>query len=352
MHFRNKIGRLFLLFLILTVITACSNTSGSSSSTANDENNKEIKTGDKTVNIAFSLYSSENDLYSVTFREWAEKVEEETEGRVKFTPYYSGQLSSLFDTLDSVKSGTVDGGLLSAGASSGQIDAVSLLEPLGVFRSEEDFKEFYEDSLSVMMDIFQENGVELSFWTVSNTQSLIVHPDKFITNPDQMKGMKIRTAGRWQAEQAEALGAAPVTMDPGELYLALQNKTVDTTVQTVNLTESFKLYEVAPKMSLANISANANMFILNSKVWDSISDEDKEVIRNISINVGLESYSTYAELEETILDRMAENGAEINPLTKEEEDNFLEIYNSITPKIVENVGDQGKELNEILKNYR
>lgn len=336
-----KLRNLFLIVLLLLLV-ACADSSAKSDSTGAKEN----------VNIDFSLFSTENDIFSVLFREWAERIEEETDGRVTFTPYYSGQLSSLYETLDAVKNGTVDGGTLSAGAVSGDIDSMSLLEPIGVFENEENFQGFYEDASSLMNEIFNNEGIELTFWTPGTTQMFILNSDTILKNAEQFQGLKFRTAGRWQAEQIKLLGASPMNMDPGELYLALQNNTVDGTIQTVNLTEASKLHEVAPEISLMQAPSNANIFVINSDVWERISEEDQEIIKTISDEVGMGSFAYGLEKENELVESMIEDGAEVYELTEEEKGALLKELGQVVPEIVDSIGEEGKELYEIKKQYQ
>lgn len=338
----KKVGIYFLLLMLFMLAACASTTSNDGGSSAGGENGE-------TINIDFSLFSTENDIFSTLVREWAERIEEETDGRVTFTLYYSGQLSSLYETLDSVKSGTIDGGALSAGAVSGDITSMSLLEPVGVLENEEAFKTFYENSADLMHDIFANQGLQLTFWTPGATQAFILHPDTIIKEPEQFKSLKFRSAGRWQGEQYELLGALPVNMDPGELYLALQNNTVDATIQTVNLTEAFKLYEVAPKMSLLKVPMNANIYVINQNVWDRISKEDQETIQKISEEVGLGSFGYSLEKEDQMIADLKKEGVEIYDLSEEEERNLLDSFQKIIPEIVGTVGEDGKELYEIIK---
>ena len=51
--------------------------------------------------------------------------------------------------------------------------------------------------------------------------------DKPVKNPEDVKGLKIRTSGLIPAEVARTIGASPVSMPSGEIYTALQRKTVD-----------------------------------------------------------------------------------------------------------------------------
>lgn len=337
----KKLSVGLLLISFLFVLSAC----GSSESGSGGKSDASVgDSGGNSINIAFSLFSSENDAFSVIFREWAERVEEETEGRITFTPYYSGQLTSLTDTLDSVKSRSVDGGLLSASAIAGQIPDIGILEPEGVFEDEEHFKNFYNNSLEIMNDIFTENGVQLTFWTLGTTEVLTMSPDKFIIDPEEFEGLKLRAAGKWQGAQMEAVGAIPVTMDPGELYLALQNKTVDGTGQTVSLAKAFKLYEVAPKMVSRKVTANAVMYVINPDVWNQISEHDKAAIQNASKEVALDSWGTLEKQEESDLQVMIDEGAEIYETTEEEREKIMKELTSIFPDIVDTMGEKGMKL--------
>lgn len=343
----NKFKIAFLLALSLILMLAACSGSGDSSASGSDTNNS----SGETVNIDFSLFSTENDVFSMLFKEWADKVAKETEGRVTFTPFYSGQLSSLYDTLDSVKSGTIDGGALSAGAVSGEITSMGLLEPIAVFNSEEDFQGFYNDASSLMNEIFNSHGVQLTYWTPGTTQMFILNSDSIIKDPEQFQGLKFRTAGRWQAKQLELLGASPVNMDPGELYLALQNNTVDGTIQTVNLTNASKLYEVAPKIALAQTPSNANIYVINSDIWNKISKEDQEIIQQISDEFGLGSFAYSLDQESQIVESMQSDGAEIYELTDEETTALVEQLDLVVPEIVDSLDEDGKELYEIKKQY-
>lgn len=328
-----SVGLLFISLLF--ILTACGSSESSSSSASS---------GGSSINIDSSLFSSENDTFSVIFRQFAERVEEETEGRITFTPYYSGQLTSLFDTLDSIKNGTVDGGLLSAGAIAGQVPDIGILEPEGVFEDEEHFKNFYNNSLDTMNDIFTENGVQMTYWTLGSTEMLTMSPDEFIIDPEEFKGKKIRAAGKWQAEQMAAVGAIPVTMDPGELYLALQNKTVDATGQTVSLAKAFKLYEVAPKLVSRKATANATIYVINPDVWAKISEQDKETILKVSKEVGLNSWGAIEKQEATDLQAMIDEGAEVHKTTEEEKEKVLNELTSIFPSIADSMGEKGMKL--------
>lgn len=328
------------LAILIVLLTACS--SGEESA-GNDSS--------ETVEIDFSLFTSESDPFSILFNDWASEIEEKTEGRVKFNPYYSGQLVSLFDTLPSVKDNTIDGGLLSSGAISGEIGEVSILEATGTYKNQEQFENSYDPVNTVLEEVFDDNGMELMFWSVGATQFMHLSQDTFLKDPDQFKGLKYRTAGRWQSEQMTALGSSPVSMDPGELYLALQNKTVNATGQTPSLAKSFKLPEVAPIITnMTNAPTNVVMYVISPDVWDKISESDQDIMQSVSLDVGVDSFEFIHNQENELMESMIDDGAEIEDLNEEEESKLLDIMTNeeLIDKALDESGEKGQEIYEII----
>ena len=89
----------------------------------------------------------------------------------------------------------------------------------------------------------------------------------------------MRAAGRWQGVQlARRRCVAPVAIDPGEVYVALQNKTVDCMMFLANLTLSSKVYEVAPYITYWRDGANASMYYLNLAQWNKVSPADQKIM--------------------------------------------------------------------------
>ena len=74
-----------------------------------------------------------------------------------------------------------------------------------------------------------------------------------ILRPDDLMGVRMRVpAGQLVADTFKALGAEPVTINSDGIYAALQSGTVDAQENPLLLVELFKLYEVAPFVSLTN----------------------------------------------------------------------------------------------------
>ena len=70
-----------------------------------------------------------------------------------------------------------------------------------------------------------------------------------IRNLADLKGKKVGTFGRIAPKAIQAAGAIPVSTTGGEMYEALQRKTIDARILSFEAAQRFKTYEVAKYMS-------------------------------------------------------------------------------------------------------
>lgn len=86
-----------------------------------------------------------------------------------------------------------------------------------------------------------------------------------------IKGKKVRTSSRTQADFVEALGGSSVTMAFGEVVPALQNKVVDCAITGSLSGYSAKWYEVSTHLMALPINWNQQIHAVNGKVWAKYS---------------------------------------------------------------------------------
>jgi TRAP-type C4-dicarboxylate transport system substrate-binding protein len=298
-----------------------------------------------------SIFHSERDALAEQFKFFAAEVDKRTQGRVQFKPHYSGALTSVVETLGAVKNGVVPVGLTAASFAAGAIPAFAYLEMMGgVPNSAQDTKKAMEAVQPVVADLLRRYGVEYIF--MQPTFDLIVLcTGKHLKTPDDWRGMKVRAAGRWQSQQVAALGASPTAIDPGEQYLALQNKTVDCALSVPNLALSLKLYEVAPKITALGQAVNVSMYVMNPQAWRQISAADQAIIREVSKEATMRSVDGLHGVVAKAREDMKKLGADIYQLSEAEAKATREKTQSIVSRIAAASGDAGKAIEATLKPY-
>lgn len=93
-----------------------------------------------------------------------------------------------------------------------------------------------------------------------------------------VKGKKVRVAGRSQSELVEALGGTPVTMAFGEVVPALQNKTVDCAITGTLSGNVAKWHEVTTHLLAIPVSWGQIAYAVNLKTWQGFKPEVRNFI--------------------------------------------------------------------------
>lgn len=95
-----------------------------------------------------------------------------------------------------------------------------------------------------------------------------------------IKGKKVRTSSRTQAEFIEALGGSSVTMAFGEVVPAMQNKVVDCAITGSLSGYSAKWYEVATHLYTLPINWNSQIHGVNQKAWNKLDPKVQEFLQS------------------------------------------------------------------------
>lgn len=94
-----------------------------------------------------------------------------------------------------------------------------------------------------------------------------------------LKGKKIRTPSKWQAETIKALGGSPVAMPISGVYNALNQDVIDGVLTGPIGGHSFKLTELGRYFTTGIPFGPLPFFLaMNKKAWDELSPEHKKVI--------------------------------------------------------------------------
>ena len=124
--------------------------------------------------------------------------------------------------------------------------------------------------------------------------------NKPIKTPEDLKGLRIRTPGApiWQ-ESVRSLGATPVAMAFGEVYVGLQQGAIDGAELVYRNVTGGKLFEIAKFMSETKHILLINFEVISQKWFDSLPKEYQDILVEECDKAGMEvSKSMRAEVEE------------------------------------------------------
>ena len=250
----------------------------------------------------FAVWFSDRDFYAEHVRWWASEIEKRTEGRVKFKLHFSGALVAAKETVNAVRTGAAGGGTTSASFVAGLVAAGLLLRGavLDSRRSQDRARHRAEAAGAVAQadgTARPEADVQLPVGRPRGRTAATATSSRSPTG----RARRCARPVDGRASRLQAVGASAVALDPGEVYVALQNKTVDCILFLANLTLSSKVHEVAPYITYWRDGANASMYYLNLAQWNKVSPADQKVMLEVSDQVVVDATPKLAEQQEEAL---------------------------------------------------
>jgi TRAP-type C4-dicarboxylate transport system substrate-binding protein len=147
--------------------------------------------------------------------------------------------------------------------------------------------------------------------------------------PEDVKGTKMRAAGKKFEYMLKEAGASITSMPSSEAYHALSTGVIDTMLTSSASFVSFRLYEVLKYINVPRDYAiwyMAENIIMSQKTWDRLSPAQQKIFADVSEWMHTDWVVQNAKPEvDRLIDAYTKAGVEIHYMTKAEFDQWLEF---------------------------
>jgi len=147
----------------------------------------------------------------------------------------------------------------------------------------------------------------LAFW--ENGFRNLTNSKRPVKLPGDAKGLKIRTMeNKIHLAAWKAVGVNPVPMAWGEVYGALQQKTIDGQENPIAVIYSVKLNEVQKYLSLTQHVYSPAVVIVSQKKWQAIPKADQDLMLKTALEVAQFQRKLGRDAEEKQISELAAKG--------------------------------------------
>ena len=163
----------------------------------------------------------------------------------------------------------------------------------------------------------EEKGLKIiaSNWKYGDRHTLTVNP---VNTVDDLAGMKIRVPNNAiQTEGFNALGATATGMALGDVYQALQTKTIDGAENPLATLYGRKLHEVAKYLILDGHVKNFTTWVVSADWFNSLTAEQQQWLIETAKEAGEVNNATLDEQEAGYLQKMKDEGVTVVEPTEE-----------------------------------
>jgi tripartite ATP-independent transporter DctP family solute receptor len=235
------------------------------------------------------------------------EIERETQGRISFRQYPSGQLGTETDTVNLARFGVLDIARVYLGAVNNMFPATQPFALPYIFRDEAHMRAVCDGPVGqTILHTFERRGlIGLAFYD-SGFRSMYNarHP---IHEPGDMRDLKVRVPrADIFIRTLEAMGANPTPIPFGEVFTGLQTHLIDAAENNWATYQSTRQYEVARYWSQTDHCAAPEALLMSKRRFDALSASDKELFlakarESVAIMRGLWDVKQ-ANARQTVLD--------------------------------------------------
>ena len=339
----NIIVILSLVLIAVPVFTACSKTTPTTPTTPKPETPKP-ETKEMLIRVTTPVPPGD------TMVEWAQegmdRFNARTNGAYKMELFPGGQLAAFPESMDAIRTGSIEAGMIPLAAFGGTVPEFGLPELPFIWASDRANSYAMPQLQEVFAPLLEEkaNQTTVGCFTVGTLNLL---SKKQIKTLDDLQGLIVGCDTPPMAELIKALGGSGIIVDFTEDYSSLQKGVIDAKTCAPPYILIAKLYEVAKYYTTFHALGTLYSFDINLDVYNAMpSDVQLALNEEMADTAAFMSegfVNLYYDLQPDLLDK----GVEIYHITSAEREKWKELAYPTTLAILDSSGEVGQKVKQI-----
>ncbi len=242
----------------------------------------------------------------------AEKAEEKSNGKMIVQVYPNQQLGTERELVELLQIGSLSMTKVSTAAMEGFAPKIKILGQPYLFRNDEHQNRVLRGPIGKELlaagEKFWLKG--LCFYDAGKRS--FYTKDTPIEVPGDIAGLKIRVMESPTAvNMVQNFGGSPTPVSFGELYTALQQGIVDGAENNPPSLVTSRHYEVCKYYSLNEHTAIPDMMLVSTKVWDLLSDEERQWLQEAADESAVHQFKLWEESVAESMQVLEEAGVQV-----------------------------------------
>jgi TRAP-type C4-dicarboxylate transport system substrate-binding protein len=306
-----------------------------------------VRDADAAMTLKVSHQFAAGDVRDQMARVFGDMVTKKTNGEIKFRYYPAQSLYKAKEQWDAMRQGALDMSVFPIDYASGKIPQLSItLMPCAVTSIKQGLTWKDKPIGRKVGDLMETNGVKNLVWAWFDGG--LGSKVRQIVLPADVKGTKLRAAGKKFEYMMQEAGASITSMPSSETYHALSTGVLDTMLTSSASFVSYRLYEVLNYINVPrdySIWYMAENLVISKKTWDRLTPEQQAVFLETAEWMH-ENWvaQNFKSLVDNLIEAYTKAGVEIHYMNKAEFDQWLEFAKKTAWKEYAQSVDGGQEL--------
>jgi tripartite ATP-independent transporter DctP family solute receptor len=248
----------------------------------------------------------------------AEEIKKRTDGRYEIQVFPASSLGKETDINQGLQLGTVDMIISGPSFAARSYPRIGIAYYPFIFRDGEHLLAYSRsDIFKEMVDAYREKtGIQILAYTYYGARHTTSNRD--FKDCAGMKGLKIRVPDvPAYTAMPRACGANPTPIAFAEVYLALQNGTVEAQENPLTTIEAKKFYEVQKYILLTGHIVDGLTTQVAPHVWNKLSDADKKIFGEVAREAAARASAKIKEREQMLAGEFRKKGLDVHEVDRE-----------------------------------
>lgn len=295
------------------------------------------------VNLSMAVNGTDTQIDSLVANHFAQLVNERSEGNVTIDVFPNDTLAGGNSTkgVEYIATGGSDLGAYATSVLANLESRISVATIPWSFTSYQDAREIIDSTGGAYYaQILEPKGITY-LGSFHNGFRQLTNSKRAVTKPEDLKGLKIRVPGSAVYMNVfDALGANPTAMSWSEVFTAIQQGTIDGQENGCSITKSAKMDEIQAYMTIWNYSYENDLFIANTKIWNSLDENTQELLRECAVEACNWGRDHLESEEEQLIEGFREAGMQVDVLTEEQLAPFQEAITDVIADLRQVYGEE------------
>lgn len=310
---------------------------GCSSLDTAERREKSARTGEN-VTLYAACDSGADTVTAKFMRDFAKRVEEKSGGKIKVETYSDSQVGGDSEIFEACQGGNISFVFQATSPQVSFIPEAAVLDAPMAFDNIEIARKVLDGELFEKLKVYySEKNVELL--GIADQGFRETTSNKRIEKLSDFKGLKIRTMENpYHIKFWKALDANPTPMSYSEVYIGLQQGTIDAQENPLEAIIVPRFYEQQDYIVNTNHFIHPVTCIASSKVMDSLTEEEKKIVYEAAEESKIWARNTTDNQLDDRLEVIKESGTEIINLDKKTVDDMKKASEFVWTDIENNLG--------------
>ncbi len=289
--------------------------------------------------IKFTNGVNEDHPVGVGVKKMQEILAAKTGGKMKINAFWGGAAGGDLPATQALRAGTQEMVCTSSSPLVGIVKELGAFDLPFLFANEKEADAVLDGPAGAYFNKkLEEAGlVNLAYW--ENGFRNLTNSKRAVAKAEDFDGVKVRVMqNNIFLDTFKTLGTNAVPMAFGEVFTALETKTIDGQENPFVTIETSKFYEVQKYLSVTRHAYTPFLILYSKKLWDQLNTQEQGVLREAAMEGQKVQRAANRSLNEKALGILKTKGMQINEITPAEQRRMFEKVKPVYDRNVPTIG--------------